>query len=210
MNPHQETLNTWNKVAQLYQEKFMDLEMYNESYVLFCAAIEKSKASVLEIGCGPGNISKQLLTLRNDFSMYGIDFSESMIMLAQKNNPTAQFEVMDARDILKLNKSFDGIIAGFCLPYLSSEESIQFIIDASALLNNNGILYISFVEGDPTLSGFLAASTGDRTYFYFHELNVLTKGIMDAGFEAPQMLHVNYGDANSKQELHTILIAKKL
>ena len=97
------------------------------------------------------------------------------------------------------------------IKYQEDEDyNIQFIIDASALLNNNGILYISFVEGDPTLSGFLAASTGDRTYFYFHELNVLTKGIMDAGFEAPQMLHVNYGDANSKQELHTILIAKKL
>jgi 2-polyprenyl-3-methyl-5-hydroxy-6-metoxy-1,4-benzoquinol methylase len=209
MNPHQETLNTWNKVAQLYQEKFMDLEMYNKSYALFCAGIEKSKASILEIGCGPGNITKQLLKLRNNFSIYGIDFSETMIALAQKNNPTATFEVMDARDILKLNKTFDGIIAGFCLPYLSIEESNQLILDASTLLNKNGILYLSFVEGDPAQSGFQAASTGDRTYFYYHELIVLTKGIMDAGFDTPQVLHVNYGDANSKQEVHTILIANK-
>ena len=209
MNPQQETLNTWNKVAQLYQEKFMDLEMYNESYAIFCDAIVKSNAMILEIGCGPGNITKQLLKLRNNFSIYGIDFSETMITLAQKNNPTATFEVMDARDILKLNKTYDGIIAGFCLPYLTGEESIQLISDASTLLNKNGILYISFVEGDPTLSGFLAASTGDRTYFYFHELKVLTKEIMDAGFVSPQVLHVNYGDANSKQEIHTILIAKK-
>lgn len=142
MNPHQETLNTWNKVAQLYQEKFMDLEMYNESYALFCHAIEISKASILEIGCGPGNITKQLLKLRNNFSIYGIDFSETMIALAQKNNPTAQFEVMDARNILKLNKTYDGIIVGFCLPYLTGEESIQLISDASTLLNKNGILYL--------------------------------------------------------------------
>ena len=135
MSKQTETFQTLNKVAQLYQERFMDLEIYDESYAQFCVAIEKSNAPVLEIGCGPGNISKQLLTSRNDFSMYGIDFSESMIMLAQKNNPTAQFEVMDDRDILKLNKSFDGIIAGFCLPYLSGEESIQLIADASTLLN---------------------------------------------------------------------------
>ncbi len=210
MNPHQETITTWNKVAQLYQEKFMDLEMYNESYVLFCAAIEKSKASVLEIGCGPGNITKQLLSIRNDFSIHGIDFSSNMIELAQKNNPTVQFEVMDARNILKLNITFDGIIAGFCLPYLSEEESLKLIADASTLLNNNGILYISFVEGDPTRSGFHASSTGDRTYFYYHKLTNITNGFIDAGFENPRVIHVNYVNANSKQEVHTILIAKKL
>lgn len=210
MNPHQETLNTWNKVAQLYQEKFMDLEMYNESYSLFCDSIEKSNASILEIGCGPGNITKHLLSLRKEYSIYGIDFSSNMIELAQKNIPSASFEVMDARDILKLNKTFDGIIVGFCLPYLSGEESLQLIGDASTLLNKNGVLYLSFVEGDSNQSGFKTSSTGDRTYFYYHELSALTKGILDAGFETPKVLHVNYGDANSKQEVHTIVIAKKL
>ena len=209
MNPHQETLNTWNKVAQLYQEKFMDLEMYNESYSLFCDSIEKSNASILEIGCGPGNITKHLLRMRQDFSIHGTDFSERMIALAQKNNPTASFEVMDARDILKLNTTFDGIIIGFCLPYLSGEESLQLIGDASTLLNKNGVLYLSFVEGDSNQSGFKTSSTGDRTFFYFHELSLLTKKMMDAGFLTPQVLHVNYGEPNSKQEIHTILIAKK-
>ena len=28
---------------------------------------------------------------------------------------------------------------------------------------------MSFVEGDNQQSGYLAASTGDKTYFYFHE-----------------------------------------
>ena len=210
MNPHQETLNTWNKVAQLYQEKFMDLEMYNESYSLFCDSIEKSNASILEIGCGPGNITKHLLSLRKEYSIYGIDFSSNMIELAQKNIPSASFEVMDARDILKLNTTFDGIIVGFCLPYLSGEESLQLIGDATTLLNKNGVLYLSFVEGDSNQSGFKTSSTGDRTYFYYHELSALTKGILDAGFETPKVLHVNYGDANSKQEIHTIVIAKKL
>jgi hypothetical protein len=58
-------------------------------------------------------------------------------------------------------------------------------------------------------AGFKTASTGDRSYFYFHELTKLTKGIMDGGFETPKVLHVNYEDANSKQEIHAILIAKK-
>lgn len=209
MSHHEETLNTWNKVAQLYQEKFMDLDLYNESYALFCSAIEKPNAAILEIGCGPGNITKHLVKLRKDFIAHGIDFASNMIALAKKNIPTATFEVMDARNIITLNAKYDGIIVGFCLPFLTFEESKKLIADASSLLNKNGILYFSFVEGDPAHSGFKLSSTGDRTYFYYHELSALTKSILDAGFETPQVLNVNYGDVNSKQEIHTILIAKK-
>lgn len=30
--PYQETFETWNKIAGLYEEKFMDLDLYNQSY----------------------------------------------------------------------------------------------------------------------------------------------------------------------------------
>lgn len=207
MSHHEETYQTWNKVAQLYQEKFMGLVLYNDSYALFADAIQKPTPVILEVGCGPGNITKHLLSLRDDFKILGIDFAPHMIELARKNNPAAQFEVMDARDILKLNNTYDGIIAGFCLPYLSKEESLQLIRDAFSLLHQNGMLYISFVEGDPTLSGFHTASTGDRTYFYYHELDVLKNEIMSCGFDIPVILKVNF--EGTKSEIHTILLAKK-
>jgi ubiquinone/menaquinone biosynthesis C-methylase UbiE len=210
MSQHEETLNTWNKVAQLYQDKFMDLDLYNESYALFCSLIEKTNASILEIGCGPANITKHLVKLRQDFRVHGIDFAPNMIELAKKNVPTATFEVRDAKEILSLVSKYDGILVGFCLPYLTNEESNKLITDTFSLLNKNGILYVSFVEGDPAQSGFQTASTGDRSYFYFHELTNITNGFIDAGFENPRVVHVNYVNANSKQEIHTILITKKL
>lgn len=45
-----------------------------------------------------------------------------MIELAKKNNPTAYFDVMDSRHIGELTDSYDAIICGFCLPYLSDQE----------------------------------------------------------------------------------------
>ncbi|TCV19528.1 hypothetical protein EDC17_100450 [Sphingobacterium alimentarium] len=45
-----------------------------------------------------------------------------MIELAKKNNPTAHFDVMDSRHIGELTDSYDAIICGFCLPYLSDQE----------------------------------------------------------------------------------------
>lgn len=31
-NHYKETFEIWNKVASLYQEKFMNLDLYNDSY----------------------------------------------------------------------------------------------------------------------------------------------------------------------------------
>ncbi len=62
MDKYQETFQTLNKVAKIYQDKFMNLGLYNDSYDNFLDLITKANASVLEIGCGPGNITKYLLT----------------------------------------------------------------------------------------------------------------------------------------------------
>ena len=62
MDNFNETKNTWNKLANLYQERFMDLNIYNESYDLFIEKLLTKNSNILEIGCGPGNISKYLLS----------------------------------------------------------------------------------------------------------------------------------------------------
>ena len=54
MNNYDETQQTWNKVASLYQDKFMDMDLYNETYDLICNSIKKPHAKILEIGCGQG------------------------------------------------------------------------------------------------------------------------------------------------------------
>ena len=129
MNRYKETFETWNKVALLYQDKFMDLDLYNETYDFVCNSIIKNKAKILEIGCGPGNITKYLLAKRPDFDIYGIDIVPNMIELAKRNNPTANFSIMDCRKISTLTTKFDGIICGFCLPYLSQTESAKLVAD---------------------------------------------------------------------------------
>jgi trans-aconitate methyltransferase len=119
MDRYKETFETWNNIASIYEDKFMKLDLYNDTYDYICNSITKQKAKLLEIGCGPGNITKYLLSQRPDFDIFGIDIAPNMIELAKKNNPTAKFAVMDSRQINRLETKYDGIIGGFCLPYLS-------------------------------------------------------------------------------------------
>ena len=125
MDKYKETFQTWNKIASIYQDKFMNLDLYNDTYDIFSELITERNPTILEIGCGPGNITKYLLDKRADFKITVIDIAPNMIELAKKNNPTADFKVLDSRNIDKLKIEYDGIIAGFCIPYLSKVDLLQ-------------------------------------------------------------------------------------
>ncbi|MEZ4837553.1 trans-aconitate 2-methyltransferase [Flavobacterium sp.] len=210
MDSYQETFATWNKVASRYQELFMPLDLYNETYDFICHSMPKDNSKLLEIGCGPGNITKYLLSKRPDFYIYGIDIAPNMIELARKNNPSAQFSVMDCRQIDTLQTTYDAIICGFCLPYLSQEDTGKFIHDCAALLHESGLIYISFVEGNPDQSGFQVGSTGDRAYFYFHRLDKIIQHLEQNKLEQIKVVHVNYKKTENEMEMHTIVTAKKI
>ncbi len=207
---YKETADTWNKLASAYQEKFMGLDLYNSTYDFICDAIVKEKAKILELGCGPGNITKYILSKRPDFDIYGIDNAPNMIELAEKNNPNARFAIMDSREIDQLTTTYDGIVCGFCLPYLSNTDRKKLIADCNQLLTENGLLYISFIEGDPDKSGYQIASSGDRSFFYFHELDQMIAELMDSSFGEFRTFKIEYKVSASKTDIHTIVVAKKI
>lgn len=84
MDRYQETFKTWDKIAQIYEDKFMGLDLYNDTYDIFCNLISKNNPYILEIGCGPGNITQYLLAKNPNFRITAIDNSENMIKLARK------------------------------------------------------------------------------------------------------------------------------
>ncbi|WKL49852.1 class I SAM-dependent methyltransferase [Flavobacterium pectinovorum] len=208
MDKYNETFETWNKIANLYQDKFMDLSLYNETYDFFCDALTQNQLNIFEIGCGPGNITKYLLSKNPSLTIKGIDIAPKMIELAQLNNPSANFEVMDTRKLEEVNEKFDAIMCGFCLPYLSEADCSKLLNDADKILRKNGVLYLSFIEGQPSQSGYISGSTGDRTFFYYHSLEFVKNQLLKNHFEIIKSFEIEYPKADNF-EIHTIIIAKK-
>ena len=176
-------VEVFNKLAKEYQDKYMDVSLYADTFDFFCNNIKKKNAEVLELGCGPGNITKYLLKKRPDLKILGVDLSLNMIRLAKNNNPDAEFQLMDCKNIGMIKKKYDAIMCGFCLPYLSKKEAIQLINDASKLLGSKSILYLSTIEDDYSKSGFMKGSAGDEIYMHYHQADYLTDALTENQFK---------------------------
>jgi predicted TPR repeat methyltransferase len=177
------TVATFNKLAGQYQQKYMDFDFYFDTYDTFCELIKNDNASIFEIACGPGNITRYLLNKRPGFKIEGIDLAPNMVALAKANNPTASFQVMDSRAISAIDRKFDAVICGFCIPYLSKEDVARLIADVRALLNQDGIFYLSTMEDDDERSGFQTSDAGDRVFIHYHQMGDLKHHLETNGFK---------------------------
>lgn len=209
MDRYQKTFNTWDSLAYLYQDTFMELDIYNESYDLFCSYLDKKKPTILEIGCGPGNITKYLLDKHPNYRILATDVAPNMVRLAKKNVPKASFQKLDCRYLLSLKKSFDGIMCGFALPYLTDIDTKKFIEDSHKVLNKNGVLYLSFVTGNYEDSEYMDRDHGG-IYFYYHELSGIETTLTNQDFKILHHLEVSYDPGKGLPlATHTIIIAMK-
>lgn len=183
MDNYQITVNTFNKLADKYQEKYMHMDFYHDTYDKFCSYLTKKNAEIFEVACGPGNITQYLLDKRPDYKVLGTDLAPNMVELAKSNNPSANFQVLDSREIDQLERQFDAVLCGFCLPYLSKQDVAKLIKDSAALLSSDGLIYISTMEDEYDKSGFQTSSTGDQAYLYYHQADYLTSELEANGFD---------------------------
>lgn len=201
--------DAFDKSAKIYQDKNMDVSLFADTFNFFCDNIPANNAAILDIACGPGNITRYLLDRKPDYDVLGIDLAPNMLSLAQTNNPTAQFQQMDCREINQIEKRFEGIMCGFCLPYLTRKEAIELVADAAGLLKPGGVFYLSTMEEDDvTKSRFQISSTGDQVYVNYHREDYLTCALQEHSFEVIHLKRFSSPDKDGLMITDLVLIGK--
>ena len=201
--------SAFDKQADLYRKKFMDLTIYDDTYREFCELLTQGRARVLDAACGPGNVSRYLVAQRPDLDLLGIDLAPRMVELAREAVPSAQFVVHDCRHLLDLQRRFDGIICAFGLPYLLPEEVTAFVGAAAEALDAGGVLYLSAMLGNSKDSGLQLCSTGDPVYLNYHNEDHITRSLGERGFSVVRQRRMASPPAASKVTTDLIVIAKK-
>jgi ubiquinone/menaquinone biosynthesis C-methylase UbiE len=118
---------------------------------------------VLDLACGPGNLTRRLATLAQPGGeVVGVDLAEGMIELARNAGiPGARFEVMDIERLTFGDGSFDAAICGHGMQFAPNLE--RALAEAHRVLRSNARFSASVPLAAPGASVFaLIDSVVDR------------------------------------------------
>lgn len=146
--------------------------------------LSRSEKEVLDIGFGTGTLTCRLY--EQGCRIYGQDFSEKMIGLAQKKMPEARLYQGDFSKGLteELRKQrYDAVIATYSLHHLTDAKKVHFLKDLLPLLKEGGHIYIGDVafqtraELEQCRSNAGEEWDEDEIYFVFEELEQELPGL---------------------------------
>jgi ubiquinone/menaquinone biosynthesis C-methylase UbiE len=211
MDTFEISVKRFNEFASEYADRFMNIDSYRKHFDKFCDLIESRKPIILELACGPANVTRYLKQKFLDSKILAVDLAPRMIDIARQMVHGVDFRVMDVRDIKSLNFKFDAIMCSFCLPFLSKSDTDKLISDCSEKLIKNGILYLSTMEGDESKAGFESTTfSGDsKVYFNYHLQQDLGKSLVKNGFSIDYNIRQDYYESDGSKTIDLIIIAKK-
>lgn len=205
------SVQRFDQFAAEYAKRFMDLNSYSDSIERFCDWIGNDHPNILELGCGPGNVTQMLKLRFPESEIIAIDLAPKMIEIAREQLPEVDFVVMDVRDISIIPVKFDAIMCSFCLPFLSKVDTEKLINDCAGLLLFGGILYISTMEGNEERAGFETTSFSGNSeiYFNYHRQPDLEDAFVKNGFEIRQAKLQDYIEPDEPVTTDLIFIVVK-
>ncbi len=125
--------NLYTNLSSVYEAMYKSFIDYEAEYIFYSDILLSYRCkSVLEIGCGSGNLASRFV--HNGFDYIGMDLSEEMLALAKKNNLDAVFVKEDMRNFSLQKKIEACIITGRTISYLLTNDDVA---DTFKAINNN-------------------------------------------------------------------------
>lgn len=205
------SVKRFDEFAEQYLERFSNIDGYIPSINKFCDLIKSKHPKILELACGPGNITKYVKQKFPTSNYLAIDLAPKMIEIAKTQVEQVEFRLMDVREISKIDDKFDAIMSSFCLPFLSKSDANKLISDCANRLNSNGIIYISTMEGDESKAGFETTSfTGNsEVCFNYHKQEDLEKALTANGFDIKDFKRQEFYESESNILIDLIFVGMK-
>jgi ubiquinone/menaquinone biosynthesis C-methylase UbiE len=122
-----------------YMKKFTDL------YIVLSRSVKnhttKPHPRILDLGCGPGLLSIEILKQIPDATVIGMDPLIKMLMLAKENTDTSGVPIFEpvlgvSEKIPLKDNSIDTIVSRFSLPYW--KEPLDSFLEMNRVLKSNG------------------------------------------------------------------------
>jgi len=130
---------TWQSAAETYAENMSPFTAFSGQIPLLIEVGDISaQDTILELGCGPGDVSKQLAKFAD--RVVGIDFSEKMINIAKSRFADIEFQTADAEQQPFSDNSFDVVVSNYTAHHFAQPQRV--FEEARRVLKPNGRLVV--------------------------------------------------------------------
>jgi SAM-dependent methyltransferase len=161
-------------------------------------------ARVLDLGCGSGlPTAKQLLDA--GVEVVGIDESQVMLDLANRQAPGGRYLLRDLRDFGDLGE-FDAVAAFFAFLMLPRDDIPAVLAALRGQLRGPKLLLVSMVHGD--FDFFPISFLGAPTHVSAYPPATLREVVTDAGYEVLELQEVEAVAEPERVEVQLYLRAK--
>lgn len=138
--------NLYASLSEVYEGMYQTFINYKEEFAFYFSILKKYQCqSVLEAGCGTGNLAQ--LFIANNVEYVGMDLSDDMLAIGRKNNPKVDFIKGDMRNFSLTKPVMSCIITGRSISYLVANRDVH---DAFQSVYKNlaepGILCFDFID----------------------------------------------------------------
>ena len=174
----------WEKLAHKYNnlwvQKYSLGPTRREVKKIVLPLLEKNnELKILDIGCGTGQLIKEISDQYNKVNYLGIDVAENMIEVAKKNNKGKNVKFKTSSiESFESNEKYDIIICTHAFPYFPNKQ--EMIKKMAGLCNKKGqvIIVNSSTNSlkDLIINFFLKATTSKAKYLSIDEMKKLFKG----------------------------------
>jgi ubiquinone/menaquinone biosynthesis C-methylase UbiE len=174
------TTETFNKIAEIYAEKYFN-DQTDIPFVDKFLSLINSNSRILDIGCGPGNFTKYIID--KGFHTEGIDLSENMLAIAKRKVTNSKFQIMDMRKLNYPKNSFDGLLVAYSLIHVSSDEIVDTLKGFSEVLKKGGKILIIVQAGESDRIVEEPLLKGAHIFINFFTRNKIENYLEKTGFK---------------------------
>lgn len=192
MNTKESIRQSYSQVAQAYAEAYwneLERKSFDRILLNWFAAQIPAGETVLEIGCGPGEVAGFLT--HGGVKCIATDLSAAMLENGKKYFPDVRFEVQDFFRLTYEDNSFSGAVGFYAIVNLTVEEVKAVLAEVKRVLRSGGIFLFSFHvfdgEEEIAVNEFLDKEI-DALAFYFFKVEDIKELVENAGYEVLDIL----------------------
>ena len=172
-NKHIEKQDQWSKASAELSEEVIKLASYDTLLLEILGDIKKKK--ILDYGCGPGILLKELDSRGAD--VYGFDISEELINKATEILPPHKLSTD-----LNLKMNVDVVICNLVLCIVEEAEVNNILLNIKELIKTEGSVYIGFCNPKIFNISESQLDLRERTSCLYEENHEYTKTKKEGGY----------------------------